>query len=102
MHIPMRPVNFNAQIATPRLRGRAAVAQRLRRLRAEPLCRDCAAKGIVTAATVVDHIVPLALGGDDSDANTRSLCTPCHGTRTAEQFGHRKRVAVGFDGWPVD
>jgi hypothetical protein len=28
------------------------------------------------------------------------LCTPCHGTRTAEQFGHRSRVATGPDGWP--
>ena len=28
-----------------RLRGRRAVAQRLRRLQAEPLCRDCVAKG---------------------------------------------------------
>ena len=83
-----------------RLRGRAAVAQRLRRLRTEPLCRDCAAKGIVVAATVVDHIVPLALGGDDIDANTRSLCTPCHGTRTAEQFGLRRTVPTGLDGWP--
>ena len=84
-----------------RLRGRAAVIQRLRRLQAEPLCRDCAAKGRIREATVPDHIVPLALGGDDSDANTRSLCTPCHGTRTAEQFGHRRRVATGPDGWPI-
>jgi len=61
---------------------------------------DALQKGMITGATVVDHIVPLALGGDDSDANTRSLCTPCHGTRTAEQFGHRRRVATGPDGWP--
>ncbi|MFZ4746780.1 MAG: HNH endonuclease [Sphingomonas sp.] len=61
---------------------------------------DALQKSMITGATVVDHIVPLALGGDDSDANTRSLCTPCHGTRTAEQFGHRSRVATGPDGWP--
>ncbi len=84
-----------------RLRGRQAVAQRLRRLKAEPLCRDCAAQGIVTAAEVVDHIVPLALGGDDSDANTRNLCTACHNIRTAEQFGLRRKVRIGADGWPV-
>lgn len=86
---------------TERLRGRAGVAQRRRRLRASPLCGDCQARGIVTLATVVDHIVPLALGGDDSDANTRNLCEPCHQQRTAEQFGHKPKRAIGLDGWPI-
>ena len=45
-----------------RLRGRAAVAQRLRRLQAEPLCQDCAARGLVREASVPDHIVPLTQG----------------------------------------
>ncbi len=85
-----------------RLRGRAAVAQRRRRIQAEPLCRDCATRGLVRAATVPDHIVPLTQGGSDDDSNIRCLCAECHQDRTAEQFGHRKRVAVGFDGWPVD
>lgn len=87
---------------TPRLRGRAAVAQRLRRLMAEPLCRDCQAKGRVTAATVPDHIRPLTQGGSDDDTNIRCLCADCHRDRTAEQFGHRKVVAVGKDGWPIE
>ena len=84
-----------------RLRGRAAVAQRRRRLLAEPLCRDCAANGIVRAASVPDHIVPLTKGGSDDDSNIRCLCTDCHGTRTAEQFGHRRTIATGPDGWPI-
>jgi len=84
-----------------RLRGRRAVAQRLRRLRAEPLCRDCAARGLVREATVPDHIVPLALGGDDTDENTRSLCTDCHQARTAEQFGLRRTAGTGHEGWPI-
>ena len=87
---------------TPRLRGRAAVEQRRRRLQAEPLCRDCKARGKVTASTVPDHIVPLAHGGSDDDSNIRCLCQPCHEARTAEQFGYRRRIAIGFDGWPVD
>jgi len=85
-----------------RLRGRRAVEQRRRRLHAEPLCRDCKAKGRVTAATVPDHIQPLALGGSDDDSNIRCLCDPCHKVRTAEQFGHHKRVTIGLDGWPAE
>lgn len=85
-----------------RLRGRAGVAQRNRRLaRSNRLCERCLAKDRVTAATVVDHIKPLALGGDDSDENTRNLCDPCHDEVTAEQFGYRKRVTIGLDGWPT-
>ncbi len=83
-----------------RLRGRAAVAQRLRRLRAEPLCRDCAAWGFVREATVPDHIVPLTQGGSDEDSNIRCLCADCHQDRTAEQFGLRRTVPTGPDGWP--
>ena len=69
-----------------RLRGRQGMAQRLRRLKAEPLCRDCASAGIVREATVPDHIVPLARGGSDEDSNMRCLCAVCHAKRTAEQF----------------
>ena len=85
---------------TPRLRGRAAVEQRRRRLAAEPLCRDCKAKGEVTLATVPDHIIPLTKGGPDTDDNIRCLCPDCHRDRTAEQFGHRVTKAIGTDGWP--
>ncbi len=85
-----------------RLRGRAAVEQRARRLANEPLCRDCIEKGIVTAATVPDHIVPLSKGGSDDDANIRCLCTECHLKRTAEQFGHRYKQPTGLDGYPID
>lgn len=86
---------------TPRLRGRAAVEQRKRRLANEPLCRDCAAKGRVTVATVPDHIVPLTKGGPDTDDNIRCLCAECHDARTAEQFGHRKVVGCDASGWPL-
>ena len=63
--------------------------------------REIQAKGKTALATVVDHIKPLALGGDDSDENTRNLCDPCHDDVTAEQFGYRKRVEIGLDGWPT-
>lgn len=86
---------------TERLRGRKAVEQRKRRLANEPLCRDCKAEGIITAATVPDHIIPLALGGTDDDENIRCLCDEHHRKRTAEQFGHRQQQPIGADGWPI-
>lgn len=85
-----------------RLRGHAGMAQRRRRmLRSNWLCEHCAAKGVTRKADVVDHIVPLALGGSDEDENTRNLCNPCHVDAGADQFGYRKRVAISLDGWPV-
>jgi hypothetical protein len=68
-----------------RLRGRAGVEQRKRRLRSEPLCRECRANGRVTAATSIDHIKPLAFGGTDTDDNIQALCTDCHAFKTAAE-----------------
>src|SRR3546814_20132008 len=74
-----------------RIRGRKGVALRKRRLAAEPLCRMCKAEGRVTAATVPDHIVPLAKGGEDVDDNLRCLCAAHHDQVTRDEFGHRRR-----------
>jgi 5-methylcytosine-specific restriction protein A len=60
----------------------------------------CEAKGRIEIATVVDHIVPLAQGGSDDDANTRNLCKLHHEEVTAHQFGHKLKVSIGIDGWP--
>jgi len=68
-----------------RLRGRAGVKQRLRRLHAEPLCRECRKNGRVTPATVPDHIVPLAMGGTDTDDNVQCLCDDCHASKTSTE-----------------
>lgn len=71
-----------------RLRGRAGQAQRARRLkRTNGLCERCLERSVTRLATVVDHRIPLALGGEDADHNTRNLCDPCHDEVTAEQFG---------------
>lgn len=95
-----RPDSVAAQ-GTQRLRGRRGVEQRKRRLAAELLCRDCCAKGKVTEATVPDHIIPLSAGGPDTDDNIRCLCEDCHAVRTREQFGQRRTIAFGSDGWPI-
>jgi 5-methylcytosine-specific restriction protein A len=55
---------------------------RNRRLDAEPLCRHCTGRGLVTPAVEVDHIKPKALGGGDEWDNTQSLCKACHIEKT--------------------
>ena len=65
----------------------------------EPLCRRCAQFGIVTEATVVDHIYEIKDGADPFDReNLCSLCVSCHNTKTAEEAKkRRKREAMnGF------
>jgi 5-methylcytosine-specific restriction protein A len=85
-----------------RIRGRLGVAMRKRRLQAQPLCEDCKTKGYVKEAVTPDHIKPLVLGGTDTDDNIRCLCAECHRDRTAEQFGFKRKVQIGLDGWPVE
>jgi 5-methylcytosine-specific restriction protein A len=33
----------------------------------------------------VDHIINIAQGGNDDDANLQALCVPCHKLKTAEE-----------------
>jgi len=58
-------------------------------LKRNPLCRVCAARGVDTAANVVDHIVPHK--GDTrlfwDRNNWQSLCKTCHDIKTAKEDG---------------
>lgn len=84
-----------------RIRGSKGVAIRTRRLaRSKGLCEHCLPKGKVRLATIVNHIIPLAHGGEDVDENTENLCKPCDDIVTAAEFGHRIKVEIGADGWP--
>lgn len=59
-------------------------AARERYLRKNPLCVKCMAKGVITPATVVDHIIPhrgnQKLFWDES--NWQPLCKGCHDRKT--------------------
>jgi 5-methylcytosine-specific restriction enzyme A len=72
-------------------------------LNAHPLCRMCASRGVVTPATVADHVQPhkgdwnlFALG------DLQSLCAACHNSakRSIELRGFSNEV--GIDGRPLD
>lgn len=56
-------------------------------LRERPLCSECEAKGRVTPAKLVDHIVPVVDAPDRMyDAtNLQPLCQSCHNRKTADE-----------------
>ncbi|MBZ4319527.1 HNH endonuclease [Streptomyces huiliensis] len=77
-----------------RSRGRRRAARhdgaaRLRRVldeRGSGWCAWCL--GVYMASGLeVDHVRPLALGGDDTDGNVHVLCRECHQLKTATEFG---------------
>lgn len=62
--------------AVKRIQGRA-----LTRIRERILLRDmytCRVCGRVSLDLEVDHIVPLHLGGPESDGNRQAICGACH------------------------
>jgi 5-methylcytosine-specific restriction protein A len=72
-------------------RGYDTVWRKYRRayLAEHPLCRRCEQEGQLTAASIVDHIVPHR--GDPvlfcEPTNHQPLCKPCHDTKTASHDG---------------
>ncbi|EMD5191759.1 HNH endonuclease [Pseudomonas aeruginosa] len=70
----------------------------------EPLCRWCAARGLVVPATDVDHIEDSRddFTDDNSRENLAPMCHECHSLKTARSMG--KSVSLGCDvsGLPVD
>ena len=92
-HAPSRDVSAEERRRTkPRKRFYGLASwQRLRRLflRAHPWCL-CGA-----AATVVDHVIPIADGGEPLDAaNLQPMCASCHSKKSAQEcnrFGKEPR-----------
>lgn len=84
-------------------RDRSTSWQRLRAhlLRENPLCVACQRTGRVTAATELDHIVPLHQGGTDDVRNLQGLCAECHRIKTTRERGATARVAFDVQGNPI-
>jgi 5-methylcytosine-specific restriction protein A len=58
-----------------------------RHLAHEPFCRRCKARGIVTIATLTDHIIPVDGPNDPlfwKESNWQSLDVACHAEKTQE------------------
>jgi 5-methylcytosine-specific restriction protein A len=80
-------------------RGYGSRWRRIRRnhLAGEPLCRECRKMNKITAATIVDHIIPHK--GDMvlfyAPDNRQSLCKTHHDIKTATEdggFGHKMKA----------
>ena len=85
---------WDAKRGTAKERGYDATWRRLRMmvLRAQPICAICRHD----PAVMVDHIVPMAKGGERLDRdNLQGLCNTCHGRKTwRETMGKCKRYVV--------
>lgn len=59
-------------------------------LAGHPLCAECAKRGKVTAARVVDHIKPINEGGARYDfMNLQGLCDSCHNKKSGREAHKR-------------
>ena len=77
--------------------------RRAAHLSREPLCRLCTALGLVTPATVADHIVPHR-GNDEAFFNgeLQSLCAACHNAHKQRAEKSGRVVGNANDGSPLD
>ena len=76
-----------APVAQERIRGYELTKIRQRiGLRDEWTCRRC---GLVTEHGEVDHVVPLHLGGRETDGNRQFLCKSCHQAKSAAEEAGR-------------
>jgi 5-methylcytosine-specific restriction protein A len=52
----------------------------------------CLNEGRTELATIVNHKIPLARGGEDTDQNTENLCDRHDELVTAQQFGKAEPI----------
>jgi hypothetical protein len=70
----------------PARRGLRVLSDRVKKTVAfhqEYLCAGCGC--LLPPSFEVDHIIPVALGGHNGQANLQALCRPCHAQKTRDQ-----------------
>lgn len=72
-------------------------------MRAEPLCRTCAARGLTAGASELDHIIPLhAPGGLRlfwEESNLQPICKKCHKVKSDKEM--RRTPRTGKDPFDI-
>jgi|GEM_PF-6681470 len=62
--------------------------------RKHPLCAECERNGLISAATLVDHIIRVNFGGSFRDPrNHQSMCDPCHRDKS---FAERNGLSLPY------
>jgi len=57
-----------------------------------PLCHECQKMKLVVPATVADHIIPIADGGERWDpANIQALCASHHNSKSGREGGKKRK-----------
>ena len=79
--------------AAKRITGRKLQQLRKDLFEREPLCRPCYRKGVVTLATMRDHVVSVEEGGSDTDDNVQPICKPCHDVKSEAERARGVRRA---------
>ena len=52
----------------------------------EPICIYCKADGIIQESQVVDHVIPIELGGSQTDRNNlQGICTSHHNSKSSHE-----------------
>lgn len=75
--------------------SRAYRALRASLLDREPLCRYCRNRdGRIVPATVLDHLVSLALGGSNDASNLVPACHPCNAAKAVDE---QRYLQCGYD-----
>jgi len=65
------------------------------KLQQSPICEECKKNGTIVVGKIVDHIVPIKLGGEPYDMdNLQTLCWSCHSRKSIQEgsrFGVQTR-----------
>jgi 5-methylcytosine-specific restriction protein A len=76
-------VRQGSSMAVERIRGYELTKIRERiLLRDGYKCRHC---GRLSKRLIIDHIIPLHVGGSESDTNRQALCGPCHDIKSVQE-----------------
>lgn len=81
--------------AKRKITGRALQRARDKLFARDPLCAECKKHGRVTIATIRDHKLALAFGGEDVEENTQGLCGPCHDAKSKTEAAEGRRRSPG-------
>ena len=60
-------------------------------------CKECERNGRLTQAYAVDHIIPKAQGGTDSEQNLEAICYKCHKIKTQKESQNIHKPAQKYE-----